>query len=71
MKTKVGQMLGVVWLCLAWHELLSPLSAQEAKLRATLKGHTGLVYSVAYSPDGTLAAAGGDRGKIVVWDVDE
>jgi len=30
----------------------------------------GRMRSIAFSPDGTLAAAGSDTGKIVVWDVD-
>jgi WD40 repeat protein len=30
----------------------------------------GKMRSIAFSPDGTLAAAGSDSGKVIIWDVD-
>lgn len=36
----------------------------------TFTWDVGRMRSVAFSPDGTLAAAGTDGGKVVVWDVD-
>jgi hypothetical protein len=59
MKPKVGRMKTVVWLGVACLGLrLSPLSAQEPKLRAILKGHTSPVWCVAYSPDGRWLVSG-------------
>jgi WD40 repeat protein len=43
---------------------------QTWKLAHAFDWEIGRLRSVAFSPDGTLAAAGGDNGKIVVWDFD-
>ena len=40
------------------------------KLARSFDWAIGRLRSVAFSLDGMLAAAGGDKGQIVVWDVD-
>jgi WD40 repeat protein len=40
------------------------------QLATTFTWDIGRMRSVAFSPDGTLGAAGSDTGRIVVWDVD-
>jgi len=48
---------------------LGPLSAQEPKLRDTLKGHKQQVFSVSYSPDGGTLASGSVDETIKLWDL--
>jgi hypothetical protein len=67
---------------MAWHpsgKYLATTSNDETvklyettkwKLVRTFTWDIGRMRSVAFSPDGTLAAAGSDKGKVVVWDVD-
>src|SRR5262249_48039841 len=71
MKPELGRMHGVVWLGVAclWLLPLSPLSAQQPKLRDTLKGHNSVVRSVAYSPDGKTLASGSWDYTAKLWDV--
>ena len=40
------------------------------ELAKTFTWDIGRMRSIAFSPDGMLAAAGSDSGKVVVWDVD-
>jgi WD40 repeat protein len=40
------------------------------ELAKTFTWDIGRMRSIAFSPDGALAAAGSDTGKVVVWDVD-
>jgi WD40 repeat protein len=63
--------LAAVWLGLAQLGLvpLWPLATRQPGLRATLKGHTSPVWSVAFSPDGKTLASGSWDGTIKLWDV--
>ncbi len=44
--------------------------ASTGRLRSTLLGHTGPVFSVAWSSDSTRVVSGGSDGTARVWDVD-
>jgi WD40 repeat protein len=46
-------------------------SAADGKLRATLRGHTGTVWSGAFSADGKRAATASTDHTVRVWIVDE
>ena len=49
--------------------VLSTISLQTAFAQVTLEGHTGEVWSVSFSPDGTTLASGSDDNTVKLWDV--
>jgi hypothetical protein len=45
-------------------------NAQTGSQLAVLSGHTDIVQTLAFRPDGQVLASGGDDGSIILWDMD-
>jgi WD40 repeat protein len=43
-------------------------AVQASRVRFTMPGHTGTIWSTAYSPDGAIVATGSDDQTIKLWD---
>lgn len=54
-----------------WDKLVKVWNLTTCKLRTNLVGHTGVVYTTAVSPDGSLCASGGKDCTAMLWDVND
>merc|ERR1711865_1109013 len=54
-----------------WDKLVKVRNLSTCKLRTNLVGHTGVVYTAAMSPDGSLCASGGKDCTTMLWDVND
>jgi len=54
-----------------WDRVVKVWNLNNCKLRTNLAGHTGVLYTVTISPDGSLCASGGKDGIAMLWDVNE
>jgi hypothetical protein len=69
----------LAWVNAPWDDAAGTKASVEREIRlldittgrdvATLKGHTGGVWPLVFSPDGKTLAAGGVDGKIYLWDI--
>ena|SRR5581483_629704 len=65
--TRDGRYLGTV----SNEETVKLWDTSDWRLAREYAWRIGGLKSLAFSPDGMLAAAGGDKNKIVVWDMDD
>merc|ERR1712085_133119 len=54
-----------------WDRLIKVWNLNNCKLRTNLAGHTGVLYTITISPDGSLCASGGKDGTAMLWDVND
>lgn len=54
-----------------WDKLVKVWSLTNCKLINALVGHTGPIYTVTVSPDGSLCASGGKDKTTKLWDLNE
>eukprot|EP01066_Platyproteum_vivax_P016461 Platyproteum_vivax@DN712_c0_g1_i2.p1 len=54
-----------------WDKLVKVWDLSQCKLNTNLVGHTGVLYTVTISPDGSLCASGGKDGTAMLWDVND
>lgn len=50
-------------------EMVKLWEAESGREVRTLQGHTGYVFSVAFSPDGHYLASGSVNKKVKLWEV--
>merc|ERR1712028_310953 len=54
-----------------WDRLIKVWNLNNCKLKTNLAGHTGVLYTITISPDGSLCASGGKDGTAMLWDVND
>ena len=55
----------------SWDKTLKVWHLSNFGLKNNFAGHTGYINTVTVSPDGSLAASGGQDGKAMLWDLGE